>query len=125
MPARLRPKPSRTLIPHATTMEQILEPAGVIEANGFTVCDDLMHGFGGGYFPPILGTRSRPAGPLPQMTLGENMTVVIQPNPITPDQRAGVQVGEMIRVTRDGFERLHAAERRLFRAGAPLIPGAS
>jgi Xaa-Pro aminopeptidase len=105
------------VIRHGTTMEEILEAAGVIEANGFTVCDDLMHGFGGGYFPPILGTRSRPAGPLPQMTLAENMTVVIQPNPITPDQRAGVQVGEMIRVTRDGFERLHAAERRLFRAG--------
>ena len=35
---------------------------GVIEERGFTVCDDLMHGFGGGYFPPIVGTRSRPAG---------------------------------------------------------------
>jgi Xaa-Pro aminopeptidase len=89
----------------------------VIEDNGFTICDDLMHGFGGGYFPPILGSKSRPAGPLPNMTLQENMTVVIQPNPITLDQTAGVQVGEMVRVTKSGFERLHSAERRLFRVG--------
>jgi Xaa-Pro aminopeptidase len=99
-----------------TTMEEILDAAGVIEERGFTVYDDLMHGFGGGYFPPILGTRSRPAGPLPEMTLEENMTVVVQPNVITPDQKAGVQVGELIRVTRTGFESLHTAARGFFRA---------
>jgi Xaa-Pro aminopeptidase len=103
------------VIRHGTTMHEILDAAGIIEDAGFTVCDDLMHGFGGGYFPPILGSKSRPAGPLPTMTLQENMTVVIQPNPITRDQTAGVQVGEMIRVTKTGFERLHSAERRLFR----------
>lgn len=98
-----------------TTMEEILDASGVIERNGFTVCDDLMHGFGGAYMQPILGTRSRMAGPVPQMTLEENMTVVVQPNVITRDQTAGVQVGELIRVTRSGFERLHRAERGLRR----------
>jgi 2-polyprenyl-6-methoxyphenol hydroxylase-like FAD-dependent oxidoreductase len=34
---------------------------------------------------------------------------------LTVDQRAGVQVGELIRVTREGFERLHAAPRGFFR----------
>lgn len=105
------------VVRHGTTMEEIIEAAGVIEKNGFTVCDDLMHGFGGGYFQPILGTRSRPAGPLPTMTLEENMTVVVQPNVITTDQKAGVQVGELIRVTKNGFERLHRAERGLLRVG--------
>jgi Xaa-Pro aminopeptidase len=100
-----------------TTMEEILDAAGLIEARGFTVCDDLMHGFGGGYFPPILGTRSRPAGPLPQMALEENMTVVVQPNVVTPDRKAGVQVGELVRVTRGGYERLHSAPRGFFRSG--------
>lgn len=104
------------VVKHGTTMEEILDAAGVIEQRGFTVCDDLMHGFGGGYFPPILGTRSRPAGPLPQMTLEENMTVVVQPNVIAKEQPAGVQVGELIRVTRDGYERLHRAPRGFFRA---------
>jgi Xaa-Pro dipeptidase len=105
------------VVRHGTTMEQIVDAASVIENNGFTVCDDLMHGFGGGYFPPILGARSRPAGELPRMTLEENMTVVVQPNVITREQSAGVQVGELIRVTKTGFERLHRAERRLFRVG--------
>ena len=45
------------------------------------------------------------------MTLEENMTVVVQPNVVTRDHKAGVQVGELVRVTRTGFERLHTAPR--------------
>jgi Xaa-Pro aminopeptidase len=105
------------VIRHGATMQEILDATGVIEQNGFTVCDDLMHGFGGGYFQPIIGTKSRMAGPLPDMKLEENMTVVVQPNVITRDHKAGVQVGELVRVTRTGFERLHKAKRGLFRVG--------
>src|SRR5438874_5316879 len=101
---------------HGTAMQEIVDAAGVIEERGFTVCDDLMHGFGGGYFQPIVGPVGRPEGPLPDMTLEENMTVVVQPNVISRDQPAGVQVGELIRVTRNGFERLHKAPRGFFRA---------
>jgi Xaa-Pro dipeptidase len=104
------------VVKHGTRMEEIVEAAGVIDERGFTVCDDLMHGFGGGYFPPIVGTKSRPAGPLPRMTLEEDMTVVVQPNVISRDVSAGVQVGELIRVTKTGFERLHNAPRGFFRA---------
>jgi len=102
-------------IRHGTTMQEIIDAAGVIEKRGFTIYDDLMHGFGGGYFPPIVGSRSRPAGPLPKMTLEENMTVVVQPNVVTRDHKAGVQVGELIRVTKTGFQRLHSAPRGFFR----------
>jgi Xaa-Pro aminopeptidase len=109
------------VIRHGATMQEILDATGVIEKNGFTICDDLMHGFGGGYFQPIIGTRSRMAGPLPDMKLEENMTVVVQPNVVTRAEagkmRAGVQVGELVRVTRTGFERLHKAKRGLFRVG--------
>ncbi len=31
------------------------------------------------------------------------MTIVIQPNIITTNERTGVQVGELVRVTRDGL----------------------
>ena len=107
------------VIRHGTTMQEVVDASGVIEERGFTVCDDLLHGFGGGYFQPILGSRSRPAGKLPDMVLEENMTVVVQPNVTTTgtdeDKRAGVQVGEMIRVSQTGFERMHRAERKLFR----------
>ncbi|HTE15401.1 MAG TPA: hypothetical protein VK642_10020 [Burkholderiales bacterium] len=80
-----------------------------------------MHGFGGGYIQPIIGCRSRPAGPLPKITLEENMTIVVQPNVTTvnedPSKRAGVQVRELIRVTKSGFEKLHRAPRGTFKAG--------
>lgn len=105
------------VVRHGTTMQEIVEAASVIENKGFTACDDLVHGFGGGYFQPIIGVRSRPAGPLPDMVLEENMTIVVQPNVITTDHKAGVQVGELIRVSRTGFERLHKTARGLFLAG--------
>lgn len=112
------------VVRHGTTMTEILDAGALIEHRGYTVCDDLMHGFGGGYFQPIVGTRSRMAGALPEMTLEENMTVVVQPNVTTTgadgSPRAGVQVGELIRVTRDGFEPLHRMPRGLFRAGQVL-----
>jgi Xaa-Pro aminopeptidase len=100
---------------HGATMQQVIDAAGVIEDAGFTVYDDLVHGFGGGYFPPVLGSRSRPAGPLPRMTFEAGMTCVVQPNVVTPDQKAGVQVGELVLVTERGVERMHGAARGFFR----------
>ena len=100
-----------------TTPQQIVDVSGVIEKAGFTTCDDLMHGYGGGYFPPVLGSGSRPAGPVPDMPLRAGMTVVVQPNVITKDQRAGVQVGELVHITEHGFERLHKSPRALFKVG--------
>jgi Xaa-Pro dipeptidase len=95
----------------AATPAQVIAAAGIIEDTGFTTCDDLLHGYGGGYLPPILGSASRPAGPVPEEPFRAGMTVVIQPNVITKDGRAGVQTGEMVLVTRDGVERLHGVPR--------------
>jgi Xaa-Pro dipeptidase len=72
-------------------------------AGGITIRDDLVHGFVGGYLPPVLGARQ----PVPDFTFEAGMTVVVQPNVVTPDERAGVQVGELLLVTEDGVERLH------------------
>lgn len=111
----------KAVLRHGTTMAEILEATSLIERSGYTICDDLVHGFGGGYFQPIIGSKSRMAGALPQMTLEENMTVVVQPNPVTTEAdesiRSGVQVGELLRITRDGCEALHRLPRGLFRAG--------
>ena len=83
----------------------------MIEDAGFTIIDDLLHGYGGGYFPPILGSRSRPAGPIPEEPFEAGMTVVVQPNVVTPDGRAGVQTGELVLITQCGIERLHSFPR--------------
>jgi Xaa-Pro dipeptidase len=92
----------------------------IVEENGFTTCDDVVHGYGGGYFQPIIGSKSRPAASTPKIVLQDNMCMVVQPNVITRDKTAGVQVGEMVRVTKRGFESLHNTSRGLFRSGQVL-----
>jgi len=93
------------------TPAQVVEAAGVIEDAGFTIIDDLLHGYGGGYFPPILGSKSRPAGPIPAEPFEAGMTVVVQPNVVTRDGTAGVQTGELLLITNSGVERLHSFPR--------------
>ena len=39
------------------------------------------------------------------------MTVVIQPNVVTPDGKAGVQTGELVLITDAGAESLHTIPR--------------
>ena len=93
------------------TPAQVIEASGVIEDAGFTIIDDLLHGYGGGYLPPILGSKSRPAGPIPEAPFRDGQTVVIQPNVVTRDGKAGVQTGEMVVITKSGIERLHTIPR--------------
>lgn len=92
-------------------LNDLIAAAHAIEDAGFTVCDDLIHGYGGGYLPPVLGSASRPAGPVPDVRLAPNMMVVVQPNVITKDERAGVQTGELMLITATGCESLHRFPR--------------
>lgn len=91
--------------------------AKVIEEAGFTYYDDLVHGFGGGYLPPVLGSPTRENEPLPDLTLEAGVMMVVQPNVITRDQKAGVQTGELVVVTESGAERLHTVPRGPFYVG--------
>lgn len=93
------------------TPAQVVEASGVIEQAGFTIIDDLLHGYGGGYLPPILGSKSRPSGPVPEAPFRAGQTVVIQPNVVTKDHTAGVQTGEMVLITDSGIERFHSIPR--------------
>lgn len=90
---------------------EVIEAAAVIETAGFTIIDDLLHGYGGGYLPPILGCKSRPAGPVPEDSFKAGQTVVIQPNVVTTDRKAGVQTGELVLITETGIERLQRFPR--------------
>ena len=96
---------------------EIVRASRVIEEAGFTICDDLVHGFGGGYWPPLLGANDRAPDDVPDFRLEANMTIVVQPNVITRDEKAGVQLGEMVRITETGFERMHSAPRGFSRIG--------
>jgi Xaa-Pro dipeptidase len=106
--ARLRP---------GATAADVVEAASVIEAAGFTTRDDVLHGFVGGYLPPVLGTPSRLLQPVPDFTFAAGMTVVVQPNVVTPDETAGVQTGELVLIGDNRAQHLHAFERGLLRAG--------
>jgi Xaa-Pro aminopeptidase len=99
------------------TPQEVVEAAGVIEQAGFTVWDDLVHGYGGGYLPPVIGSRSRPAGPLPSQPFVTGMTVVVQPNVVTRDGSAGVQTGELVVVMPEAVESLHDVPRGFRRVG--------
>ena len=96
---------------------ELVEASAVIEQMGFTIYDDLVHGYGGGYLPPVLGSKSRPNLPVPDLTLEEGMALVIQPNVVTTDERAGVQTGHLVVVTADGHRSLHDIPRGLVRIG--------
>jgi Xaa-Pro dipeptidase len=104
------------LRPDATAAD-VVAAAQVIEDAGFTTRDDLLHGFVGGYLPPVLGSPSRQLGPVPDFTFDAGMTVVVQPNVVTRDETAGVQTGELVLIGPDGPERLHAVERGLLGIG--------
>jgi len=89
------------------TSDEVLDVGDYIHQAGFTVCDDLVHGFGGGYPKPILRTRQTSTQVSEPFVFREDMVVVIQPNVITEDRRMGIQVGEMVRVRPEGVESLH------------------
>jgi Xaa-Pro dipeptidase len=100
------------LVPGTTAGDLAAVASDVIDRAGFTVIDDLVHGFGGGYLPPVVPSPARPLA-APDFTLAAGMTVVVQPNVVTRDRRAGVQTGELLLVTEHGPERLHAYPRGL------------
>jgi Xaa-Pro dipeptidase len=98
-------------------VRDIVAAAGVIEDAGFTIYDDLVHGYVGGYLPPVLGSPSRQIEPIPDMTLRPGMMLVVQPNVITKDETAGVQTGECLLITDSGAETIHTAPRGPFHVG--------
>ncbi|MCC6948354.1 MAG: aminopeptidase P family protein [Bradyrhizobiaceae bacterium] len=106
--AKLRP---------GTHVRELAEAAKLIERAGFSFYDDVVHGYGGGYLPPVIGSPTRENGPLPDLTLQAGMMLVVQPNVITTDQKAGVQTGECVVITESDAESIHTAPRGPFRVG--------
>jgi Xaa-Pro aminopeptidase len=99
------------------TSAQLVEVAEDIHRGGYTICDDLVHMAVGGVYAPYLRTRRTTHGATPSFTYRENMLVVVQPNVVSEDQRMGVQVGELVRITKTGVARLHRAPLEFIRCG--------
>jgi Xaa-Pro aminopeptidase len=89
----------------------LLEAAALIDDAGVTVCDDVVHGYGGGYLQPVLRTPSTQHAPFTDLVLEPGMMLVVQPNVVANDRSIGVQTGQLLLVTDDGHESLHRYPR--------------
>ena len=98
------------------TVGELLDEADRVAAAGFDIWDDLVHGFGGAYLPPIVRTRaSRGATHPDHWAYPEGALVVVQPNII--DGLAGVQVGNSIWITESGPEVTQRFPMEMLRCG--------
>ncbi|MGH8874688.1 MAG: M24 family metallopeptidase [Acidimicrobiia bacterium] len=96
------------------TVGDLLDAAEMIHDSGFDIWDDLVHGFGGAYLPPIVRTRrSRGATHPDDFPYPDGTLLVVQPNVIDGD--AGVQVGNSMWLTGDGVEVTQAYPTALVR----------
>ncbi len=101
--------------------QALIEAGRLIEQAGFAHCDDLIHGYGGGYLPPVLGLPCRRDEPTPDITLEAGMMMVVQPNVTTRDRTAGIQTGECVVVTEGGAVSLHRAPRGFLHVASGIL----
>lgn len=104
----------RSILKPGINAMDLVDASKEIEGSGFTTTDDLFHGLGSGYLPPIGTSVSRVPRHSPNIVLEPGMAIVLQPNVTTIDHQAGVQTGEMVIVTEDGFEDIHHVRSGLF-----------
>jgi Xaa-Pro aminopeptidase len=96
-----------------STEGDVIRAASVIGEAGYAIYDDLIHAYGTDYTPPLVD-RSCVAywrdgeEPPPGRTIEAGTAIVVQPNPITPDERMGLQLGALTIVRDDRAECLHA-----------------
>jgi Xaa-Pro dipeptidase len=92
----------------------VVRAASVIGERGYAIYDDLVHGYGVDIHPPVIDRsccrfwpwdERRPAPP--GRRFQRDMAVVVQPNPVTPDERMGLQLGALTVVTDAGAQTLH------------------
>lgn len=92
----------------------VIRAASIIGEDGYAIYDDLIHGYGVDIHPPLIDRsccRYWPLNPANNPPDGrrfeKNMMIVIQPNPITPDEHMGLQLGALTVVTEAGARSLH------------------
>lgn len=104
---------AQAIRPGATECD-VIRAASIIGENGYEIYDDLIHGYGVDIHPPLIDRSCTRYWPWREDNLPpagrrfeQNMAIVIQPNPITPDERMGLQLGALTIVTEQGAECLH------------------
>ena len=91
--------------PGATTAD-VMEAAQPILDAGLTVKAPLLHGWGNFSESPRMGIKGS-GHPIMECTFEKGQTIVVEPNPCTPDGSTGVFLGDLCLVTENGVESLH------------------
>lgn len=95
------------LKPGATDADFRAAAAGVVERDGYKTLDVLVHGWGLQIEDPRLdvpsATIKRPQMPF---TFKPGMLMVIQPNTVSPDEKRGLQVGNLVVIEERGARSL-------------------
>jgi Xaa-Pro aminopeptidase len=96
-----------------STEGDVIRNARVLGERGYAIYDDLIHGYGTDYGPPLVDRSCveywrNGAQPPAGRTIEAGMTIVVQPNPITPDERMGLQLGALTVITSRGAQSLHS-----------------
>lgn len=86
------------------TSEEVVTAAAVAHEHGFGIFDSVVHGEAGKN--PELGTP-RTAHTLEPWTFREGQVMIVQPNPVATEHRAGLQLGCAVRVGGERAEPLH------------------
>ena len=99
---------AKVLRPGAT-QDDIAEAARPITDAGFIAQAPIIHGWPNPPMRPVLsvGIRADSYGKVTPFTLQENMLIMVEPNPATPDKKKGLFVGAMHVVTKEGGYNLH------------------
>lgn len=91
------------------TVADVIRAAEPIPEAGYAIYDDLVHGYGVDIMPPVVDRDQLGSPPADGGARFErNMAIVVQPNPITPDERMGLQLGALTVVGEERAESLHA-----------------
>ncbi len=93
---------SRSLVTGAN-LDAVNAAAARIETAGFSIQCPVIHGWGQRLTPPFCGIPGLQQWKSdPEARLEENQLIVVEPNPCTPDLRAGVMLGNLNIVTSHG-----------------------
>jgi Xaa-Pro aminopeptidase len=96
----------KALKPGATQAE-IKKAASLIQDEGFTTFDVTLHGWGLQIEPPRVDIDAvMIRRPMNEFVVQEGMLLVVQPNVVTPDGQRGLQVGNLVEITRTGARAL-------------------
>ncbi len=93
------------LRPGGTDRDVVAAMAPLREA-GFGIHAPVIHGWAQGITEPFAGLPEQQGWPVTPVTFQAGMTVMIEPNPVSPDQRHGIFLGNLHVITETGARNL-------------------